>query len=74
MKVHAVRPYHERSAGERMWKGPAEDRIAKHPRLAGAYMGNRPDAKPENYLGHAIPIEEFRQFVAAEVRRYCPAS
>ncbi len=71
VKVHAVRPYHGQSKPvERMWKD-FEDRIAKHPRLAGAYMGNRPDAKPENYGSRAIPIEEFRQFVAAEVRRYC---
>lgn len=71
VKVHAVRPYHGQSKPvERMWKD-FEDRIAKHPRLAGAYMGNRPDAKPENYGSRAIPIEEFRQFVAVEVRRHC---
>ena len=71
VKVHAVRPYHGQSKPvERMWKD-FEDRIAKHPRMAGAYMGNRPDAKPENYGSRAIPIAEFRQFVAAEVRRHC---
>ncbi|WP_316311291.1 transposase, partial [Clavibacter michiganensis] len=41
------------------------DTIAKHPALAGAYTGNRPDAKPENYGNRAIPIEEFRLIVSA---------
>ena len=71
VKVHAVRPYHGQSKPiERMWKD-FEDRIARHPRMAGAYLGNKPDAKPENYGSRAIPIAEFRQFVAAEVRRHC---
>lgn len=39
------------------------DAIAKHPALAGAYTGNRPDAKPENYGARAVDIEEFRRIV-----------
>ncbi|SDG22011.1 Mu transposase C-terminal domain-containing protein, partial [Rhodobacter capsulatus] len=35
-----------------------------------AYLGNRPDAKPENYGSKAIPIAELREFVAAEIRRH----
>ncbi|WP_162184738.1 transposase domain-containing protein [Sphingomonas hengshuiensis] len=38
--------------------------IAKHPAFAGAYTGNKPDAKPENYGEKAIPIEVFREVVA----------
>lgn len=41
------------------------DTIAKHPSCAGAYTGNRPDAKPENYGSKAIPIDEFRKLVDA---------
>nr|WP_232479612.1 transposase domain-containing protein [Sphingomonas sp. TX0522] len=39
------------------------DTIAKHPSCAGAYTGNRPNAKPENYGSKAIPIETFRALV-----------
>jgi hypothetical protein len=43
---------------ERAWRDLCED-IAKHPAVAGAYTGNKPDAKPENYRDRAIPIAEF---------------
>ncbi|WP_027237268.1 transposase domain-containing protein [Leisingera caerulea] len=33
--------------------------IAKDPRFAGAYVGNRPTAKPENYGSRAINAAEF---------------
>ena len=42
-------------------------RIATHPALAGAYTGNSPMAKPDNYGNAAIPIEDFRALVAAEI-------
>jgi transposase InsO family protein len=32
---------------------------AKHPAFAGAYTGNKPDAKPENYGEKAIPLDVF---------------
>ncbi|MEL6503460.1 MAG: transposase domain-containing protein [Pseudomonadota bacterium] len=37
--------------------------IAKHPSLSGAYTGNAPDAKPENYGNAAVPIDQFRELV-----------
>lgn len=43
---------------ERGFRDIASD-VAKDPRFAGAYVGNRPDAKPENYGNRAIPIDEF---------------
>jgi len=43
------------------------DAIAKHPAFAGAYTGNNPLAKPENYGSHAVPIEDFRRVVAAGI-------
>lgn len=51
---------------ERAWRDLCED-IAKHPSVAGAYTGNRPDAKPENYRERAIPIAEFRAHVARQI-------
>lgn len=41
--------------------------IAKHPEFAGAYTGNRPDAKPENYGSRAIPMSKVREIVAIEI-------
>lgn len=40
------------------------DAIAKHPAFAGAYTGNNPLAKPENYGSQAVPIALFREVVA----------
>lgn len=70
VKVHAVKPYHGQSKPiERAW-GDFADRISRHPRIAGAYLGNNPLNKPENYRSRAIPIAEFREFVAGEIRRH----
>lgn len=35
------------------------DRVAKDPRFEGAYTGNSPMAKPENYGSRAVPLEQF---------------
>ena len=35
------------------------DTVAKHPAFAGAYTGNKPDAKPENYGSKAVELETF---------------
>lgn len=43
------------------------DGIARHPAMAGAYTGNRPDAKPENYGSRAIAFDAFRAHVAAGI-------
>lgn len=70
VKVHPVKPYHGQSKPiERAWKDFA-DRIARHPRLAGTYLGNKPGARPENGGARAMPIAEFREFVAGEIRRH----
>lgn len=45
------------------------DTIARHPFCAGAYAGNTPDARPDN-CNRAIPIAEFRAFVAGELTRH----
>jgi putative transposase len=43
------------------------DTVAKHPAFAGAYTGNRPDAKPENYGSKAIDLETFKSIVTREI-------
>lgn len=65
--VHPTLPYRGSSKPiERAWKDLC-DTIAKHPALSGAYTGNKPDAKPENYGERAIPIAEFEAHVARQI-------
>jgi transposase InsO family protein len=44
--------------------------FAKHPALAGAYTGNKPDAKPENYGSRAVPIADFLALLAEAVAEH----
>lgn len=44
--------------------------IAKDPRFSGAYVGNRPDAKPENYASKAIPAETFLRVLDEGIREH----
>jgi hypothetical protein len=46
------------------------DAIARDPRLDGAWTGNRPDAKPEDYGSRAIPLEEFARVVAQGIEEH----
>lgn len=67
IQVHWATPYRGQSKPiERAFRDLC-DTIAKHPTLAGAYTGNRPDAKPENYGERAVPIDVFRAVVAAGI-------
>lgn len=60
-------PYHGQAKPiERAWRDLC-DRIAKHPALAGAYTGNKPDAKPENYGSKAVPADDFMAVLHAEI-------
>lgn len=43
------------------------DYIAKHPAFAGAYVGNAPDAKPENYGSRAVDLEVFLRVCEEEI-------
>ncbi|WP_039017319.1 transposase domain-containing protein [Halocynthiibacter namhaensis] len=63
IKIHWATPAHGQAKPiERAFRDFADD-IAKDPRFAGAYVGNRPDAKPENYGSKAIPVEDFVRVV-----------
>lgn len=58
-KIHWATPYSGQSKPiERAFRDMC-DSIAKHPRFDGAYTGNSPMAKPEDYGSRAIDLEEF---------------
>lgn len=64
VRIHWAQPYRGQSKPiERAFRDLC-DTIAKHPALAGAYTGNRVDAKPENYGDKAVPIDLFVELVA----------
>ena len=68
--IHWVSPYHGQAKPlERAFRDLAQD-IAKDHRLRGAYTGNKPDAKPENYRSKAIPLVKFLEVVAEGVARH----
>lgn len=70
IRTHWTMPYRGSSKPiERAWRDLCED-IAKHPSMSGAYTGNKPDAKPENYRDRAIPIAEFRAHVADRIAKH----
>lgn len=69
-EVHWATPYSGQSKPvERAFKDLA-DNIAKDPRFAGAYTGNRPDAKPENYGNAAIPLDRFLEVLAEGIEEH----
>lgn len=59
VQVHWTRPYSGQSKPiERAFRDLC-DSIAKHPAFEGAYTGNSPTAKPENYGSRAVSHETF---------------
>lgn len=70
IQTHWTFPFRGQSKPiERGFRDLASD-IAKHPAMTGAYTGNRPDAKPENYGDAAIPLAEFEAHVAREIVKH----
>jgi putative transposase len=67
VQVHWATPYAGQSKPiERAFRDLAGD-VAKHPAFAGAYTGNTPMAKPENYASTAVPLDAFLATVAGEI-------
>ena len=65
--IHWALPYSGQSKPiERAFRDLC-DRVAKHPAFAGAYTGNRPDAKPDNYGNAAVPLDVFEAILAEEI-------
>lgn len=70
IEVHWTQPYSGQSKPiERAFRDFCEN-IAKHPAFAGAYTGNSPVAKPDNYGSHAVPIAEFERVLRVEIERH----
>lgn len=68
--IHWATPYSGQSKPiERAFRDMC-DAIAKHPAFDGAYTGNRPDAKPEDYGSRAVELDEFLRTVAAGIEEH----
>jgi transposase InsO family protein len=67
IEPHWTLPYSGQSKPiERAFRDFAGD-TAKHPGFAGAYVGNTPMAKPENYGSTAVPLDVFLEIVGQGV-------
>lgn len=67
VNVHWATPYHGQAKPiERAFRDLCET-VAKHPAFAGAYTGNNPTAKPENYRSRAVPLATFVRVVGEEI-------
>lgn len=70
IELHWTLPYSGQSKPiERAFRD-LTDSIARHPRLSGAYTGNSPMAKPENYGSRAVPLEEFLEVTARGIAEH----
>lgn len=70
IKIHWARPYRGQSKPiERAFRDFCDD-LAKHPAFEGAYTGNGPNNKPENYGARAVPWEEFERRVAEGIAEH----
>lgn len=69
-EIHWATPYSGQSKPiERAFRDMC-DNIAKDPRFDGAWTGNRPDAKPEDYGSRAIDLEEFLRVLAEGIEEH----
>ena len=70
VEIHFATPGHGQAKPiERAFRDLASD-VAKDPRFAGAYVGHKPDAKPENYMSRAIELEDFLRVVGEGIARH----
>ncbi|MCB1395942.1 MAG: Mu transposase C-terminal domain-containing protein [Rhodobacteraceae bacterium] len=69
-EIHWATPYAGQSKPiERAFRDMC-DAIAKDPRFDGAWTGNKPDAKPEDYGSRAVPFEDFLAVVAEGIEEH----
>lgn len=54
---------------ERAFRDLTDD-IARHPFCAGAYTGNSPDAKPENYASRAVSFKDLKGHVDRQIQEH----
>lgn len=67
IEIHWTTPYAGQSKPIERGFGDFARDIAKHPSFEGAYCGNSPMAKPENYGARAVPIAEFIATIEREI-------
>lgn len=67
--VHFTQVYHGQSKPiERMWRDFVEN-VSRHPAFEQAYVGSRPDRRPENFdRKKAVTLEKFIAVLMNEVR------
>lgn len=70
MVVHWATPYHGQAKPIERAFGDLCETIAKHPACAGAYTGNSPMAKPEDYGRRALGWDAFHALVAGQIARH----
>ncbi|QYK42834.1 MAG: Mu transposase C-terminal domain-containing protein [Paracoccaceae bacterium] len=69
-QVHWATPYSGQSKPiERAFRDWAQS-VAKDVRFEGAYTGNSPDAKPENYGSRAVPLADFLSVLAERIEEH----
>lgn len=70
MQIHWTMPYSGQSKPiERAFRDFAST-IATHPAFDGAWTGNSPVNKPENYGSKAIPLATFEEILASEIHEH----
>lgn len=70
VQAHFAQPYHGQSKPiERAFRDLCTD-IARHPFVSGAYTGNAPHAKPDDYGTRAVPLSEFVAFVGRQIEAH----
>lgn len=70
IRIHWALPFRGQSKPiERGFRDLCEE-IARHPACEGAYTGNNPLAKPENYGSRALDWEAFKALVAEGIARH----
>lgn len=71
VQVHWTNPYSGQSKPiERAWRDLAGGGLSKHPLFEGAYTGNSPVNKPENYGSKAVPLDVFIKVVSEGIREH----
>lgn len=69
-EVHFAKPYSGQSKPiERAFRDMC-DAIAKDPRFNGAYTGNHPGAKPEDYGSRAVKLEDFLRVLGEGIQEH----
>lgn len=68
IEIRWTKPYSGQSKPIERAFGDLCNSIAKHPAFEGAYTGNKPDAKPENYASRAVPLDLFLKVVDEGIR------